>query len=192
METKDSISEEILGDFSPQWCQKLLNDASYEQSRPWTRGVGQSARDSHSSVMGKTLFTQQTLRAIRYLYKPARPNADSKDGDTAIEGNGCIGGELLALISLGDGMCSHPNTLHGGINTMLIDEYVQIRGIALSISLPCRLHASAEPAHSGSQTFPIETMPRKHVHREYANMFFLRLLGSAAIVLSERCLTLKR
>ena len=114
--------EEMLEDFGPEWCQKLLNDPSYEQSRPRTRGDGLSAKDSRSSLMGRTLFTQQTLRAMRYLYKPASPRESPKGSTTADKDDGRIGAELLALISLGDGMCSHANTLHGGIDTMLIDE----------------------------------------------------------------------
>lgn len=104
-EERNTIREESLEDFSPEWCQNLLNDPSYEQVNHGTR----IADGSLNSLIGKTLFTDHTIRAIRVLCKP-----EDKSKGTS--------GELLALMSLGDEMCSYPNTLHGGINTTLLGE----------------------------------------------------------------------
>ena len=98
-----------MDDFSPEWCQKLLRDPSYQQVGPSTRIVGGPNGPSFNSLIGKTLFTDHTLRAMRFFYK-ASTNADRTNG------------ELLALISLGDEICSHANVLHGGVNTTIVDE----------------------------------------------------------------------
>lgn len=34
--TGSTIREENLEDFNPEWCQKLLNDPSYDQASPYT------------------------------------------------------------------------------------------------------------------------------------------------------------
>lgn len=101
--------EESVDDFSPEWCQKLLNDPLYQHSSPVTRAVGGSNGQSYNSLIGKTLFTDNTLRAMRFLYKPG----DRTKGTS---------GELVALISIGSEMCSHTGVLHGGINTTIVDE----------------------------------------------------------------------
>lgn len=106
-----ATDQESVDDFSPEWCQKLLNDSSYEHANIATRKLG-ALGPASNSLMAKTLFTDNTFRAIKLLYKP--PNSDPSARR--------IGGELLALISLGDEMCSHVHTLHGGINTTIIDE----------------------------------------------------------------------
>ena len=101
--------EESMEDFSPEWCQELLNDPTYKPVSHSTRVVGGPNGSSFNSLMGRTLFTDRTIRAMRVLHKPADKNKET-------------GNELLALISLGDEMCSHANVLHGGINTTIIDE----------------------------------------------------------------------
>ena len=92
-----------MGDFSPEWCQTLLNDPAYEHITSSTRLVDGPHGQSSNSLLGRTLFTNSTLRAMKYLYKP---------GDKT----------MLALVSLGSDMCSHTGVLHGGINTTIVDE----------------------------------------------------------------------
>lgn len=100
--------EESFEDFNLEWCQKQLNDQTYQQYNYGLRAVGGPKDGStFTSLMSKTLFTDHTIRAMKLLYKPASQGTSP---------------ELLALISLGDGMCSHTNVLHGGINTTIIDE----------------------------------------------------------------------
>ena len=101
--------KESVDDFSPEWCQKILNDPAYQHSGHQTRIVDGPNGRSYNSLMGKTLFTDHTLRAMKVLYKPA----DHQRGTTS---------EVIAIVSLGDEMCSHPNVLHGGVNTTIIDE----------------------------------------------------------------------
>ncbi|KAK3722461.1 hypothetical protein LTR37_002453 [Vermiconidia calcicola] len=120
------MRKESLDDFSPEWCQKLLNNPSYEQTGAGSRTVGGPTGKSSNSLIGKTLFTDHTLRAIRFLYKP---KANERE----------FGGELLALVSLGDEICSHANVLHGGINTTIIDEVSG--GLAMRESVPHSLMA---------------------------------------------------
>ena len=117
-EAARSDPEESTADFSLEWCQELLSDPSYQHTSSGSRRLGGTHGPSFSSLMGKTLFTSNTLRAIRSLYKPS---ASAYDGSLHAEGKK-FGGEVLALISLGDEMCSHATVLHGGINTTLIDE----------------------------------------------------------------------
>ena len=107
--TKRIFREESLEDLSPEWCQKLLKDPAYEHCYHYTRLVGGPNGSTYNILMGKTLFTDHTFRAMKVLYKPA-----NKDKGT--------NSELLTLISLGDEMCSHANVLHGGINTTIVDE----------------------------------------------------------------------
>ena len=109
---KENPRQESSEDFSPEWCQKLLNDPTYKQTGPSTRahvGKVQTHGESYMSLMGRTLFTDDTIRAIKFLHKPG----DKIKGTT---------GELLALVSLGGEMCSHAGVLHGGLCTTIFDE----------------------------------------------------------------------
>ena len=116
----DAERQERRDDFSPEWCQRLLTDRSYEQINQSLRKSGGSTGPSHCTLMGKTLFTDKTIRAMKFLYKPPVDNTDHTKAPVGEDYE--IGGEVLALISLGDEMCSHANVLHGGINTTIIDE----------------------------------------------------------------------
>ena len=107
--TDRTAREETVDDFSPDWCQKLLNDPSYRHTTPRTRVVGGTHGPSFNSLMGRTLFTDHTIRAMKFMYKPGH----QATGTT---------GELLALISLGGEVCSHAGVLHGGMCTTIFDE----------------------------------------------------------------------
>jgi acyl-coenzyme A thioesterase THEM4 len=113
-ERQSTLQEEALSDFSPEWCQNLLNDPTYQQLGASTRKLGPPGTTSNN-FMAKTIFTPTTVRAIRYLYRPAslRPSNSS---------SGILGGDLVALVSVGTELCSHPDVLHGGVNTILVDE----------------------------------------------------------------------
>lgn len=120
---KETGHEERMKDFSRDWCRKLLDDPSFEQTDAFSRRPPPHSSDaSYSTLMRKTLFTDQTIRAMKYLYKPPEAFAGESRTSISTTSNGRVGGELLALISVGGEMCSHPNTLHGGINTVLVDE----------------------------------------------------------------------
>jgi acyl-coenzyme A thioesterase PaaI-like protein len=108
-EMNHTTREENMEDFSSEWCQKLLNDPAYQHATPSTRLVDGPFGESFNSLLGRTLFTDQTLRAMKCLYKPG----DKANGTT---------GEMLGLISIGNDMCSHTGVLHGGINTTIVDE----------------------------------------------------------------------
>ena len=103
--TKKTAREESIKDFSPDWCQKLLNDGSYQHIPPSTR----TTDGPKNSLIARTLFTDTTIRAIKLLYKPG----DKPRGTSS---------ELLALISIGGEMCSYAGVLHGGINATIIGE----------------------------------------------------------------------
>ena len=105
------LHEELLADFSLPWCQQLLNDPAYEHFEIGTRVSETVNGASYNTLMGKTLHTDSTTRAMQYLYKPKDPND-----------NRAIAGEVIALVSIGNGMCSHGDVLHGGINATLVDE----------------------------------------------------------------------
>ena len=103
--TNRKLREESIEDFSPDWCQKLLNDPLYEHVRPNTRITD----GPKNSLIGRTLFTDTTIRAIRFLYKAGHDAHGTSS-------------ELLALISIGGEMCSYAGVLHGGINATIIGE----------------------------------------------------------------------
>ena len=92
-----------MQDFSPEWCQSLLNDPAYEHITSNTRLVDGPFGQSFNSLLGRTLFTDTTFRAIKCLYKASDET-------------------MVALVSLGSDMCSHTGVLHGGINTTIVDE----------------------------------------------------------------------
>lgn len=105
----ETIRDETDDDFRADWCQQLLRHPAYRTVPLFTRKMSTPTESSpYNTLMGRTLFTDDTLRAVKFLYKPPGENG--------------LDGELLALISVGGGMCSHSDTLHGGINTVLVDE----------------------------------------------------------------------
>lgn len=114
------VAETYYSDFSPKWCQTLLNDPSYTDGTPNDRSRDPKGT-TVNNLMSKTLFTPTTIRAIRYLYQPAANTPQSSSSDIAHDPKR-ISGSLIALISLGSELCSYPDTLHGGINTVLVDE----------------------------------------------------------------------
>ena len=117
-----SILEDQQEDSWPPWCQDLLKDSSYEHIGKTTRTHGGPRGPSFNILIGKTLFTNHTIRAMKLLYKaPSSTKPMAGSSDQHQEGK-TTSGELTALISLGDEMCSHTNVLHGGINTTIIDE----------------------------------------------------------------------
>lgn len=119
---KEADSKERIADFIPEWCRKLLNDPSFEQSDAFSRRPAQSLDVAYSTLMRQTLFTDGTIRAMRYLYKPRKSFETASSTPPSTASSSRIDGELLALVSVGGDMCSHPDTLHGGINTVLVDE----------------------------------------------------------------------
>ena len=116
-EAQTTFREENISDFSPQWCQEILNDKSYVDISAQTRRLG-NHDTTYNSLLDKTLFTSTTIRAIKYLYKPPKPAPERLN----VPAPASRGGEVLALISLGTELCSHANVLHGGINTTIVDQ----------------------------------------------------------------------
>lgn len=57
--------DEHMADFSAEWCCKLLDDPSYEQSGVFSRRPAPSTDASFNTLMRKTLFTDHTIRAMR-------------------------------------------------------------------------------------------------------------------------------
>ena len=115
------MKEEQHSDFHPEWCQELLEDPSYTQSNALSRKPGES-HGTRLSLMSRTLFTENTIRAVRVLYKPLhRSMRESRDA-LKDSSNDRLGGELLMLISLGDELGSHPGIVHGGMVMVLVDE----------------------------------------------------------------------
>lgn len=105
-QSDDGIDNEFIDDFSPEWCQKILKDPSYQHITPWTRTPNTDG-STWKTLMSKTLSTDSTIRSMKFFYKPGQtPNA----------------GHLLALVSVGGGLCGHLDTLHGGTNMVLIAE----------------------------------------------------------------------
>lgn len=115
------MKEEQFSDFHPEWCQELLKDPSYTQGNALSRKPGQS-QGTRLSLMSRTLFTENTIRAVRVLYKP--PQRMMRESRDALEdsSNDRLGGEVLMLISLGDELGSHPGIVHGGLVMVLVDE----------------------------------------------------------------------
>ncbi|KAK4501259.1 hypothetical protein PRZ48_007066 [Zasmidium cellare] len=65
--------------------------------------------DLEDSLLAETLKTPRTVRSSIYFY--TRP-PDSQDHIP----------EVSIVMTMGDGMNGHPDTLHGGITAMMIDE----------------------------------------------------------------------
>ena len=116
------VREDTLDDFSAAWCQDLLNDPIYVAIEIATRRLGGPQGASWGSLMAKTLNTDNTIRAMRLLYRPPPAQQSQIAQGTVGKGDEQAGGEVLALMSLGDELCSHTNVLHGGINTTIVDE----------------------------------------------------------------------
>ena len=104
-----SFRAESTEDFTPEWCQEILNDPSWKRTSMSTRKLGGPQGPKLNSLLAKTLFTDNTIRAVQTFYRPKEA------------ANG-VGGEVVALLSLGDEICSHVNVLHGGMNAMLVGE----------------------------------------------------------------------
>lgn len=113
-------SNELNSDFETSKYQPFLHDPIYQPLPSYTR-TAPSPGSTFNTLMARTLHTPSTIRAIQYLYAPPSSIPTISSPSTPkppVPGHGT----LLALISLGTEMCSHENVLHGGINTVLVDE----------------------------------------------------------------------
>ena len=64
------VREDTVNDFSAEWCQELLNDPRYVRIEIATRRLGGPQGASWGSLMAKTLNTDNTIRAMRLIYRP--------------------------------------------------------------------------------------------------------------------------
>lgn len=110
------LSNDPTTDFSLSPYAHYLHDPTLQPLPFYTR-TPPPQNSTSNTLMSRTLHTLTTIRAIQYLYAPPPTTPSSSKSASAPPL-----GSLLALISLGPEMCSHENVLHGGINTVLVDE----------------------------------------------------------------------
>ena len=112
------MSSERLCDFSAQWCQDLLSSPNLINTTTTTR------RPDHpvdkvvtNSLFSKTLKTETTIRAWQTL------QAKHIDGPHASPAS-------FLLLSLGRGLDSYKNILHGGMFGAIMDQATSICAIS--------------------------------------------------------------
>lgn len=85
------------------WCRAFFDDPTLKPFTPLSR------LSSSTTFLSETLATSKTIAVWQSFYRP--PTA----GNT---------GELLYLITLGDGVNGHVETAHGGFTATLLDEVI--------------------------------------------------------------------
>lgn len=104
----------MLDDFALPWCQQLLSDPALSHvmvgSRTQRRG------GTENSLLGKTLWSDSTIRASRGFYRAPITTATTEPPHDPKQG------QLYLLLSLGSDMNGHEDVAHGGTLSVLLDE----------------------------------------------------------------------
>ena len=108
------MTTEILSDFSAQWCQDLLNSADIVNVTTVSRGPRPPAdKLAPLSLFTQTLRSSTTIRAWQSL-QTKRVEAPR------------LSIEFLLLLSLGTGLGSFKDILHGGVLGAITDQAASI------------------------------------------------------------------
>jgi thioesterase superfamily protein 4 len=111
-------SEETKSHFkSVPWASKFFSDPTLQAFVNESRVA--KATTNADSFVSRTLSTEETIRAWQSFYRAPGPSDKY--------------GEVLNLISLGDGVNGHVDTSHGGFIGVLLDEAL---GVAAENSRP--------------------------------------------------------
>lgn len=99
-------------------CAHFLSDPALRPLYTLSRKPKSSTEDS---LIAETLFTDRTVRLWQSFYKePPRPDplADAQDRPPSDP----LHGEIVTLVLFGDGLNGHPEIMHGGIVSTVLDE----------------------------------------------------------------------
>jgi len=111
---------------SRPWCRSIFEDAAYVPSPLLSRET--LPKGTEHSLFSITLYTNTTIRAcLNFWRKGIVPTSDNEANIRSSNTARLplpIDNELTMLVSLGPHMNGHPDTLHGGISVMLMDEAV--------------------------------------------------------------------
>jgi acyl-coenzyme A thioesterase THEM4 len=100
------------------WCAKLLDEPSNSRIRPFhSPNRTPKPPTTEDSLMSQTLATASTIETWQGFYV-----APSSASSTSSPSNTTSTGTFLFLISLGSGLNGHPDTLHGGVASLVLDE----------------------------------------------------------------------
>lgn len=100
-------SEEVRRLFqSIPWASKLLSDPTLRAFNGANRKSKPSTRED--SFLAETLATEETFKTWQSFHRPPCASAPL--------------GEFIFVITLGLGLNGHPDTLHGGVVGLLMDE----------------------------------------------------------------------
>lgn len=141
----ESFPSERLDDFTRhEWCNALLADPTITQLHKRERpSEGAATRNISNTYFARTLFTEDAVRAFLYLYRPRhdereRTQLTEKPGNLtpderqylheAVERSNSNAEpqtdepENIVLVSLGRGVESGVDIIHGGITAALLDQ----------------------------------------------------------------------
>jgi len=91
---------------STPWCSDLLGDSTL---RPFDIQSRIPKASTEDSIIAETLASHETVRVWQAFYRPSTSTSSTF-------------GEFLFILSLGTGLNGHPNTLHGGVISLFLDE----------------------------------------------------------------------
>jgi acyl-coenzyme A thioesterase PaaI-like protein len=141
--TDSSIHEDFR---SSAWCMKLIDDPAYSPI-PWPTRPLSRPPDHPCSLFAETLNSTSTVRGAFALWLEPSPGSSALGGTEPGKDNSAPDdlpdpavGQAVFLVSLGNGMNYHHNTLHGGIISALMDEAMglcafQERGWATGVGM---------------------------------------------------------
>ncbi|MCJ1261433.1 hypothetical protein MMC22_001297 [Lobaria immixta] len=109
---------EMLDDFALPWCQQLISDPALSPVKVWSR-VQQYA-STERSFLGKTLWSNSTIRACRGFYRAPITASTTEPAREPTQG------QLYALLSLGSDMNGLVDVAHGGLLSVLLDEIMGV------------------------------------------------------------------
>lgn len=106
-----SISPAVLARLrSIPWCTRLLENTSFE---PIVAEAREPKASTEDSLLAETLRTSTTIHTWEYFY---RQNPEAQHDPTA------PWAELNLIVGCGEGLNGHPEILHGGMFSFILDE----------------------------------------------------------------------
>lgn len=109
---------------SPEWCRRLLEDASLVPlPTDWREMTPDKICSMTDSLFAYTFRTPETFRAWHSMYRPPSTDPGSPATGAGADGDdtASLDGEVLCLVSLGDGLNGHGGVAHGGAVAALVD-----------------------------------------------------------------------
>lgn len=97
---------ETLAHFrSIPWCAALFDSPTLQTIVTLTRIPKSSSSDA---LIAETFATNRTIKAWQTFWQPPSPD--------------CRLGQVISILTVGDGLSGHAHTLHGGFLSLLLDE----------------------------------------------------------------------